>query len=30
MAVWRQQVAACDKGHHKACKLPTPNPADYY
>lgn len=30
MAVWRQQVIACEKGHNKACKLPTPNPADYY
>lgn len=30
MAQWRLQVAACDKGRTRACKLPTPNPADYY
>ena len=30
MAQWRMQVAACERGHNRACKLPTPNPADYY
>jgi hypothetical protein len=30
MAAWRLQVAACRKGKHKACNLPTPRPADYY
>ena len=30
MAQWRAQTAACDRGKLKACKLPTPNPADYY
>jgi hypothetical protein len=29
MADWRAQVAACDRGHNRACRLPTPNPADY-
>lgn len=30
MAVWRVQADACKRGHQKACKAPTPNPADYY
>lgn len=30
MAQWRYQVRQCDKGSIKSCKLPTPNPADYY
>lgn len=30
MSVWRAQVAACKRGHQKACDMPTPNPADYY
>lgn len=30
MAVWREQKAACDRGVLKACKKPTPNPADFY
>ncbi|MDB5683766.1 MAG: hypothetical protein JWM75_1464 [Sphingomonas bacterium] len=30
MAVWRGQVAACDRGKLSACKLPTPNPRDFY
>lgn len=30
MAQWRAQTTACNKGKLKACKLPTPNPADYY
>lgn len=30
MAVWRAQTDACNRGKLKACKLPTPNPADYY
>ncbi len=30
MAQWRAQTDACNKGKLKACKLPTPNPADYY
>ena len=30
MRAWRMQTYACEKGHLKACKLPTPNPADYY
>jgi hypothetical protein len=30
MAQWRAQTAACEKGKLKACKLPTPRPADYY
>ena len=29
MAAWRRQVAACNAGASAACKLPTPNPADY-
>lgn len=29
MADWRAQVTACDRGHNRACRLPTPNPADY-
>jgi hypothetical protein len=30
MAQWRTQTIACEKGTLKACKLPTPRPADYY
>ena len=30
MFAWRMQVKACDRGHVKACKAPTPDPADYY
>ena len=30
MAQWRAQTDACNRGKLKACKLPTPNPADYY
>jgi hypothetical protein len=30
MQTWREQVAACKRGHNRACELPTPNPADYY
>jgi hypothetical protein len=30
MAQWRYQVRQCEKGSIKSCKLPTPNPADYY
>ena len=29
MADWRAQVAACKRGHSRACELPTPNPQDY-
>ena len=29
MADWRAQVAACERGHNRACKLPTPDPQDY-
>jgi hypothetical protein len=29
MAAWRRQTAACKSGATAACKLPTPNPADY-
>ncbi|WP_380877023.1 hypothetical protein ACFB49_11130 [Sphingomonas sp. DBB INV C78] len=30
MAVWREQKRACDRGVMKACKKPTPNPAEFY
>ena len=30
MAQWRMQTDLCNRGKLKACKLPTPNPADYY
>lgn len=30
MAAWRMQADACKRGHQKACRKPTPNPADYY
>jgi hypothetical protein len=30
MRQWRAQTIACEKGKMKACKLPTPRPADYY
>lgn len=29
MADWRAQTAACHRGHNRACRLPTPRPADY-
>lgn len=29
MADWRAQVTACERGHTRACKLPTPDPQDY-
>lgn len=29
MEAWRRQTAACQSGATAACKLPTPNPADY-
>lgn len=29
MADWRAQVVACERGHTRACKLPTPDPQDY-
>ena len=29
MADWRAQVAACERGNTRACKLPTPDPQDY-
>ncbi len=30
MVAWRQQVYACHHGHSRACRAPTPNPANYY
>jgi hypothetical protein len=30
MAVWRGQVRACNRGSARACRAPTPNPADFY
>jgi hypothetical protein len=30
MYTWRVQTAACKRGILKACKAPTPNPADYW
>lgn len=30
MAAWRQQVAACRRGHDRACEAPTPRVADFY
>jgi hypothetical protein len=30
MAAWRIQVDACKRGNHRACDLPSPNPADFY
>lgn len=29
MADWRDQVAACKRGRSRACKMPSPNPANY-
>lgn len=29
MAAWRRQTAACKAGATAACRLPTPNPADF-
>jgi hypothetical protein len=30
MFAWRLQVRACERGHVKACKAPSPDPADFY
>lgn len=30
MRAWRRQVYACHHGHPRACKMPAPNPADFY
>ena len=30
MAAWRRQVAACKHGDDRACRAPTPRPADFY
>lgn len=30
MSAWRQQVRACHHGNNRACRAPTPNPANYY
>jgi hypothetical protein len=30
MFAWRLQTRACERGHVKACRAPTPDPADYY
>jgi len=30
MFAWRMQVRACERGRVKACKAPTPDPADFY
>ncbi|WP_420138212.1 hypothetical protein [Sphingomonas sp.] len=30
MRVWRAQAYACKHGNSRACKAPTPNPADFY
>jgi hypothetical protein len=29
MADWRDQVAACKRGRTRACRMPSPNPANY-
>jgi hypothetical protein len=29
MADWREQVAACNRGHTRACNAPSPRPGDY-
>ena len=30
MFAWRLQTAACERGHVRACRAPTPDPADFY
>lgn len=30
MQAWRVQVDQCQRGNSKACKAPTPDPADFY
>ena len=30
MFAWRLQTAACERGHLRACRAPTPDPADFY
>ena len=30
MFAWRLQTAACARGHLRACRAPTPDPADFY
>ena len=30
MVAWRRQVYACHHGHTRACRAPTPNPANFY
>jgi outer membrane murein-binding lipoprotein Lpp len=30
MFAWRLQTRACERGHVRACRAPTPDPADYY
>ena len=30
MSAWREQVYACHHGHTRACRAPTPNPANFY
>ena len=30
MFAWRLQTRACERGHVKACRAPTPDPADFY
>jgi hypothetical protein len=29
MSDWRDQVAACKRGRSRACRMPSPNPANY-
>jgi hypothetical protein len=29
MSDWRDQVAACKRGRTRACRMPSPNPANY-
>ena len=30
MVAWRMQVRACERGKVRACRAPTPDPADFY
>jgi hypothetical protein len=30
MFAWRLQTRACERGHVRACRAPTPGPADFY
>ncbi len=30
MFAWRLQTRACERGHVRACRAPTPDPADFY